>query len=74
MAETVIAAQMYTLRKFTQTPADIAKTLAKVRAIGYEAIQISAFGPIDPAELARMLQGEGLTVASTHTALEPLLR
>jgi len=67
MAETVLAAQMYTLRKFTQTPADVAKTLAKVRAVGYEAIQISAFGPIDPKELARMLQGEGLTVASTHT-------
>ncbi|OPX24853.1 MAG: xylose isomerase [Planctomycetales bacterium 4484_123] len=67
MAGTVIAAQMYTLRKFTQTPADIAKTLAKVRAMGYQAIQISAFGPIDPAELAGMLRGEGLAVASTHT-------
>ncbi len=65
---TVLAAQMYTLRKSTQTPADIAKTLRKVRAIGYEAIQISAFGPIDPAELARMLKGEGLAVCSTHTA------
>ncbi|KKL55178.1 hypothetical protein LCGC14_2258010 [marine sediment metagenome] len=68
MAETVLAAQMYTLREFTKTPADIATTLAKVKAIGYDAIQISAFGPIDPAELARMLRGEGLIVASTHTA------
>jgi len=66
MPETAVAAQMFTLRKFTQTPADIAKTLAKVRAIGYEAIQISAFGPIDAAELAKMLEGEGLAVASTH--------
>lgn len=65
---TVLAAQMYTLRKFTQSPEDIAGTLAKVRAIGYEAIQISAFGPCDPAELAKMLKGEGLAVCSTHTA------
>jgi len=62
-----LAAQGYTLRKFTQTPSDIARTLAKVRAIGYEAIQISAFGPCDPAELAKMLRDNGLTVAATHT-------
>jgi len=67
MAQTAIAAQMYTLRKFTQNPSDIAKTLAKVRSIGYEAIQISAFGPCDPGELAKMLAGEGLIVCSTHT-------
>ncbi|MHC4718103.1 MAG: sugar phosphate isomerase/epimerase family protein [Planctomycetota bacterium] len=67
MPKTVIAAQMYTLRKFTQTPADVARTLGKVRGLGYEAIQISAFGPIDAAELAKMLEGEGLAVASTHS-------
>lgn len=67
MPDTVLAAQMYTLREFTKTPADIAVTLAKVRAMGYEAIQISAFGPCDPAELAKMLAGEGLAVCSTHT-------
>ncbi|KPK85741.1 MAG: xylose isomerase [Phycisphaerae bacterium SM23_33] len=67
MPDTVLAAQMYTLRKFTRNPADIARTLAKVRAVGYQAIQISAFGPCDPAELARMLAGEGLAVCSTHT-------
>ena len=64
---TVLAAQMYTLRQFTQNPSDIARTLGRVRAIGYEAIQISAFGPCDPGELAGMLQGEGLEVCSTHT-------
>jgi len=61
-----IGAQMYTLREFTQTPADVAKTLKKVREIGYEAIQVSAFGPIDKKELRRMLDGEGLKCAATH--------
>jgi sugar phosphate isomerase/epimerase len=65
---TQIAAQMYTLRKFTQNPADIAGTLKKVRRIGYEAIQISAFGPCDAGELAKMLKDNALTVCSTHTA------
>jgi sugar phosphate isomerase/epimerase len=67
MPDTVIAAQMYTLRNFTKTPADIARTLGEVRKLGYEAIQISAFGACDPTELAKMLAGEGLAVCSTHT-------
>jgi hypothetical protein len=30
-----IAAQLYTVRDFTRTPAEIARTLKKIRAIGY---------------------------------------
>ena len=67
MASSVIAAQMYTVRDFTKTPADIARTLAKIRQIGYEAVQFSALGPCEPAELARMLKDNGLTCCSTHT-------
>jgi len=70
MAGTVLGAQLYTVRDFTQTPADIARTLRKVREIGYEAVQVSAFGPIDPKELRKMLDGEGLTCASTHIGFE----
>jgi sugar phosphate isomerase/epimerase len=42
MAGSMIAAQLYTVREFTKTPADIAKTLKKVRDMGYEAVQTSA--------------------------------
>lgn len=66
----VIAAQMYTLRNFLKTPEDIAKSLAKVRQIGYEAVQLSGLGPIDPKELARILKNEGLFVCATHIGLE----
>lgn len=72
MAKTSLAAQMYTVREFTKTPADIAKTLAKLRAIGYGAVQLSALGPIETAELKKMLDGEGLVVAATHTPWERL--
>ncbi len=68
-----VAIQLYTLRNHTKTPADIAATLKKVRAIGYEAVQVSGIGPIEDAELARMLQGEGLVCCSTHTAAAELL-
>ena len=41
---TQLAAQMYTLRDHCETPSDIAKTCAKLKEIGYEAIQASAAG------------------------------
>ena len=67
-----IAAQLYTLREFTKTPADIVKTLARVKKIGYDAVQLSALGPIDPAELGRILKGEGLSCVATHTSMDRL--
>ncbi len=70
MAGSVIGAQLYTVREFTKTPADIASTMKKVREIGYEAVQLSALGPIDTKELKKILDNEGLKVAATHTAYD----
>ena len=70
MTRSRIAAQLYTLRDFTKTPADIAGTMKKVREIGYEAVQLSALGPIQPAELKKITDGEGLTICSTHIGFE----
>lgn len=67
-----VAAQMYTVRDYCKTAADIARSLARVRQIGYEAVQLSGLGPIDPEELKRMLDGEGLRVAATHVAWQEL--
>ena len=61
-----IAAQLYTLRDFLKTPKDIAKSLEKVKTIGFNAVQVSGLGPIDTAELRKMLDGEGLTCCATH--------
>ena len=51
MKQSQIAAQLYTLRDFTKTPADIASTMKKVKEIGYDAVQCSALGPIEASEL-----------------------
>ncbi|MDA0989784.1 MAG: sugar phosphate isomerase/epimerase [Verrucomicrobia bacterium] len=67
MASTLIGAQMYTLRDHCKTPGDIAASCARVKAMGYDGIQASALGPIEPAELKRILDGEGLACAATHT-------
>ena len=65
-----LAAQMYTVRKFTQTPKDIAESCRRVKAMGYDGIQISAFGPIDRKEMKAILDGEGLECAATHVSLD----
>ncbi|CAN5443003.1 sugar phosphate isomerase/epimerase [soil metagenome] len=67
---TQIALQMYTLREFTKTPADIARTLSRVKKLGYDAVQLSALGPIDPKELAMILKNEGLVCCATHISLD----
>ena len=61
-----VALQLYTLRSELKTPAEIAHTLKKVRAIGYEAVQASGLGPIEESELTSILGGEGLTLCATH--------
>jgi len=72
MAGSVIAAQLYTVREFTKTPADITATLKKVARLGYEAVQLSALGPMDPQELRRVCDGEGLKICATHIGYEAM--
>ena len=61
-----VALQLYTLRDHLKTPADIAASLKKVSAIGYQAVQASGLGPIDESELITILKGEGLKLCATH--------
>ena len=70
MAASQLAAQLYTVRDFTNTPADIATTMKKVKQLGYDAVQCSALGVIDAHELKRIVDGEGLTICATHTDYE----
>ncbi len=68
----MLAAQLYTVRDYTRTADDIAKTLKRIKTIGYPAVQISALGPVEPAELAKMLKNEGLICCASHVALDQL--
>ncbi|MFW6264860.1 MAG: sugar phosphate isomerase/epimerase family protein [Bacillota bacterium] len=65
-----IAAQLYTLRDYLQTAEDIDNTLQKVKKIGYDAVQVSGLGPIDPQDLKKIVDKEGLTICATHIGLE----
>jgi sugar phosphate isomerase/epimerase len=67
-----IALQLYTLRDFLRTPAEIRRALAKVRAIGYEAVEAAGLGAIEDAELSRLLADEGLKLCATHESSDDL--
>ena len=66
MKTSQIAAQLYTLRDHCKTTEAFARSLRRLRAIGYTAVQISGVGPIPPAELRSICAGEGLTICATH--------
>lgn len=68
-----VAAQLFTVREQCKTPADIASSLAKVRAIGYEAVQLSGLCPMPEEEIVRLCQTEGLTICATHEDSEQIL-
>ncbi len=61
-----LAAQLYTVRDFCKTSADLAATAKKIRAIGYPAAQVSGIGPIPYAEARKIFDGEGLAICATH--------
>lgn len=61
-----IAAQLYTVRDFCRTADDLARTLGRLKAMGYAGVQISGVGPIPPAEIRRLCADHGLPICATH--------
>jgi sugar phosphate isomerase/epimerase len=72
MAQTQLAAQMYTLREFTKTPKDLAESLAKVKKMGYDAVQMSGACAIEYSELHKMLADNGLVCCATHIGYDQM--
>jgi len=64
----VLAAQLYTVRDFTKTVDGVAETLEKIAEIGYDGVEISALGAVDPARVADLIEDNELLVAGTHVA------
>ncbi len=67
---TLLAAQLYTLRELCKTPAEVATACAKVKKMGYDGVQISGICQMDPKEMRRILDGEGLACPATHISLQ----
>ncbi|MGI6316289.1 MAG: sugar phosphate isomerase/epimerase family protein [Christensenellales bacterium] len=71
---TMLAAQMYTVRDFTQTSEGIDASLKKVRHIGYEAVQMSGWKRIDPQLLKDMADKHGLEICATHVSFDEIVK
>jgi len=68
--KTRLAVQLYSMRDHMQTPPDMKKTFRRLAKMGYTAAQISGVGPIDPAELNKMMVGEGIQPIGAHVGLK----
>ncbi len=69
-----VAVQLYTVKDYLKTPADIAKSLRRIRDIGYQAVQTFwDMYIISDEELFKILRDEGLSCCSTHESGDELL-
>lgn len=68
-----VAAQLYTVRDFTNTDDEVKRTLTRIKEIGYNAVQISGLKAYNPKNIAAALKENDLTVCATHTPLERIL-
>ena len=72
MKKSQLAVQLYTLRDYMKTPGSVDRSFAKIREIGYEAIQISGVAaPL--ASVKKAADNNGLTICATHAASADLL-
>ncbi len=69
-----IAAQLYTLRDFTETPADFAATMKRVREIGYPAVELAGTAGLPPAEAAKIVRDAGLQICSSLESPQVILK
>lgn len=72
MDTALLAAQLYTIRQHTQTRDDFARSMSKIREIGYRAVQVSAIGDISDADVKQIVNDNGLRICNTHTLLDRL--
>ena len=66
MRELGIGAQLFTVRENTKTLEEVAKTFHRVREIGYQAVQISAFGPMNAENVGKLAKRNDLKIVATH--------
>jgi sugar phosphate isomerase/epimerase len=73
MKLTQVAAQLYTCRDTLHDAAGIAKTLARLRQIGYTAVQASGLGPVPYEELKLIMADAGMLCCATHEPSKDIL-
>jgi sugar phosphate isomerase/epimerase len=65
-----IGVQMYTIRDYLKTPAEIESSIKRLRDMGFDLVQISGIGPIDTDKLAKLFKDNGIEACGTHSPWE----
>jgi len=72
-ADSVIAAQVYTCRDFTNTLEELDETFGKLAQIGYETVELAGIGAEHTAkQMKELLDSHGLIACATHTGFADL--
>ena len=72
MSQSVLAAQLFTVRDFTKTRADFAESMRKIREIGYRVVQVSSVGAIGDDFIKGVCDDNGLAICNTHVDVDQL--
>ena len=73
VSQSKVGAQLYTIREYVKTTAEVAESMKKIADIGYTAVQVSGFGDVDPKDVASIMEDNGLAIVSSHTGWERFL-
>ncbi len=68
-----LGAQLFSVRQFTQNYEDLTATFEKLKKIGYDALQVSAIGPIPAEKVKEASEKYALPVTCTHSPLVRIL-
>lgn len=67
-----IVAQLYTVRNFCKTEDDIARSMEKIAAIGYDTVQVSGLGKIPHERMRKIMDDNGLSILVTHNGFDEI--
>jgi len=65
-----LGVQMYTVRDYLKNETEIESSLRKIKAMGYDMVQLSGLGPCDNDRLAGWVRELGIEVCGTHSPWE----
>lgn len=69
-----IAVTLYSVREHCRSEEELDRSLEKIRAIGYRAVQVSGIPAVSPRKIKALLDRHGLVCCATHETLERLSR
>lgn len=65
-----LGVNLYSVRKFLQSEAEVRETFRKIRAIGYDVVQLSGAVPMEAKTVCDIAKEYALPVVCTHSPLQ----